>query len=285
MTGTRRTDRSSTDSASPVDVIGGPELASQPAINLLDMVKNVVPSFYVPQNSISDASTFVRAPSLRGLGADQVLVMINGKRYNRAALVQVYTGADTALSFGSQGADIGNIPAIAIDNLQILRDGATAQYGSDAIGGVINYQISKSTDLEAQVVYGKSYRDRLRHFLATCSRTAAGGIAPPPQRRCHAAIEQRSRRRGRSRATKAGWQSGGPGSGQTVPCGAGRAARQGRLGRRTIRHDFPGGVARAASAATARPVCSASEQRIPLRPRRAGNRDRRRGTSAAAPRR
>ncbi|MEQ1783929.1 MAG: TonB-dependent receptor plug domain-containing protein, partial [Hyphomonadaceae bacterium] len=130
VTGTRRTDRSSTDSASPVDVIGGSELASQPAINLLDIVKNVVPSFYVPQNSISDASTFVRAPSLRGLGADQVLVMINGKRYNRAALVQVYTGADTALSFGSQGADIGNIPAIAIDNLQILRDGATAQYGS-----------------------------------------------------------------------------------------------------------------------------------------------------------
>ena len=91
VTGTRRTDRSATDSASPVDVIGGPELAGQSAINLLDVVRNVVPSFYVPQNAISDASTFVRAPSLRGLGADQVLVMINGKRYNRAALVQVYT--------------------------------------------------------------------------------------------------------------------------------------------------------------------------------------------------
>lgn len=159
VTGTRRTDRSATDSASPVDVIGGSELADQPAINLLDVVRNVVPSFYVPQNAISDASTFVRAPSLRGLGADQVLVMINGKRYNRAALVQVYTGADTALSFGSQGADIGNIPAVAIDNLQILRDGATAQYGSDAIGGVINYQISKSTDFEAQVVYGQAFEE------------------------------------------------------------------------------------------------------------------------------
>jgi len=157
VTGTRRTDRSVTDSASPVDVIGGPELAEQPAINLLDVVKNVVPSFYVPQNAISDASTFVRAPSLRGLGADQVLVMMNGKRYNRAALVQVYTGADTALSFGAQGADIGNIPAIAIDNLQILRDGATAQYGSDAIGGVINYQMSKSTGFEAQAIYGQAY--------------------------------------------------------------------------------------------------------------------------------
>ena len=176
VTGTRRTDRSVTDSASPVDVIGGSELSEQPAINLLDIVKNLVPSFYVPQNSISDASTFVRAPSLRGLGADQVLVMVNGKRYNRAALVQVYTGADTALSFGSQGSDIGNIPSIAIDNLQILRDGATAQYGSDAIGGVINYQMSKSTDFEAQVVYGKAYEgDGLRKQISARGGFDLGG--------------------------------------------------------------------------------------------------------------
>ncbi|SUS03278.1 Colicin I receptor [uncultured Defluviicoccus sp.] len=176
VTGTRRVDRSVTDSASPVDVIGGSELAEQPALNLLDVVKNVVPSFYVPQNAISDASTFVRAPSLRGLGADQVLVMINGKRYNRAALVQVYTGADTALSFGAQGSDIGNIPAIAIDNLQILRDGATAQYGSDAIGGVINYQISTSTDFEAQLVYGQSYEgDGERTQLAARGGFDLGG--------------------------------------------------------------------------------------------------------------
>jgi iron complex outermembrane receptor protein len=116
-------------------------LTASPAVNLLDTVRNLVPSFFVPQNTISDASTFVRAPSLRGLGADQILVMINGKRYNRSALVNVYTGADTALSFGSQGADIGNIPAIAIKNLQVLRDGATAQYGADALAGVLNYQI------------------------------------------------------------------------------------------------------------------------------------------------
>jgi iron complex outermembrane receptor protein len=125
--GTRRTDRSVTDSASPIDVIGATELAASPQVNMLDTVRNLVPSFFVPQNTISDASTFVRAPSLRGLGADQILVMINGKRYNRSALVNVYTGGDTALSFGSQGADIGNSPAIAISNLRVLRDGATAQ--------------------------------------------------------------------------------------------------------------------------------------------------------------
>jgi len=155
--GTRRTDRSVTDSASPIDVIGATELGAQPAANMLDTVRNLVPSFFVPQNTISVSSTFVRPPSLRGLGADQILVMVNGKRYNRAALVQVYSGADTALSYGSQGSDISNIPAIAVKNLQILRDGATAQYGSDAIGGVINYQIRDDQGIEAQALYGETY--------------------------------------------------------------------------------------------------------------------------------
>ncbi|PZR34152.1 MAG: TonB-dependent receptor [Caulobacter segnis] len=156
--GTRRTDRSVVDSPSPIDVFGGEELARQPAADMLDVVKNIVPSFYVPQNTISDASTFVRAPSLRGLGADQVLVMINGKRYNRSALVQVVTGGDTALSLGAQAVDLSMIPSIAVKDLQILRDGATAQYGSDAIGGVINYGLRNSDNgFEAQARYGKTY--------------------------------------------------------------------------------------------------------------------------------
>lgn len=157
--GTRRTDRTATDSASPVDVIGAEELQSQPAANMLDVVRNIVPSFFVPQNTISDASTFVRPPSLRGLGADQILVMINGKRYNRSALVQVYSGADTALSYGSQGSDIGNIPSISVGNLQVLRDGATAQYGSDAIAGVINYQLRENAGFEMQASAGQTYRN------------------------------------------------------------------------------------------------------------------------------
>ena len=157
--GTRRTDRSSTNSASPVDVIQAAELNNQPTPNMLDALKNVVPSFFVPQNTISDASTFVRAPSLRGLPADNILVMINGKRFNRSPLVQVYTGGDTALSFGSQGADISSIPSIAIGNLQILRDGATAQYGSDAIGGVINYGLRRDEGIEVQALYGRHFDD------------------------------------------------------------------------------------------------------------------------------
>lgn len=157
--GTRRTDRSSTNSASPVDVIGTQELSTQASSNLLDMVKNVVPSLFVAQNSISDASTFVHTPSLRGLPADNVLVMINGKRLNRSALVQVYSGGDTGLGYGSQGADINSIPSIAISNLQVLRDGATAQYGSDAIAGVMNYGIRRDKGIELQGRYGQYFRN------------------------------------------------------------------------------------------------------------------------------
>ena len=155
--GTRRTDRSAADSASPVDVISADELGAQPAANMLDAVRNIVPSFFVSQNTISDASTFVRSPSLRGLPADNILVMLNGKRYNRSALVQVYSGGDTALGFGSQGADISAIPAIGVGNLQILREGATAQYGSDAIGGVLNYGLREDEGLELQARYGQYY--------------------------------------------------------------------------------------------------------------------------------
>ncbi|HEX8842782.1 MAG TPA: TonB-dependent receptor [Sphingomicrobium sp.] len=158
ITGTRRSDRTVTTSASPIDVISSAEIKNQPTANLLDTVKNIVPSFYVPQNTISDASSFVRSPSLRGLPGDEVLVQINGKRFNRSALVQVYTGGDTALSFGSQSPDISAIPSIAIKNLQVLRDGATAQYGSDAIGGVMNFGLRNDRGgIEAQARYGQFF--------------------------------------------------------------------------------------------------------------------------------
>ena len=153
--GTRRTDRSVTNSASPVDVISSTELQTQPATNILDVVKNIVPSFFVPQNTISDASSFVRSPSLRGLPGDEVLVMMNGKRYNRSALVQVYSGGDTGLSYGAQASDISAIPAIAIGNLQILREGATAQYGSDAIAGVLNFGLRSDPGFEVRGSYGQ----------------------------------------------------------------------------------------------------------------------------------
>ena len=155
--GSRRTDRSVATSASPVDVISASEIASQSSISVIDAVKNVVPSFFATQNTIADAGTFVRSPNLRGLPGDQVLVMMNGKRFNRSALVQTFVGGDTALSFGSHGPDISSIPSIAIKNLQILRDGATSQYGSDAIAGVMNFGLrDNDSGLEVTARYGKS---------------------------------------------------------------------------------------------------------------------------------
>ena len=157
VTGTRRLDRSVTDSASPVDVVSSEELTAAPTANMLDTLKNIVPSFFVGQNTISDASTFVRPPSLRGLPPDEVLVLINGKRFNRSALVQVFSGGESGLAFGSHGSDISSIPAIAIKNLQILREGATAQYGSDAIAGVLNYGLRDDGGLELIGRYGQYY--------------------------------------------------------------------------------------------------------------------------------
>lgn len=157
VTGTRRLDRSATESASPVDVISAKDLTAAPTANMLDTLKNIVPSFFVGQNTISDASTFVRPPSLRGLPPDETLVMLNGKRFNRSALVQVFSGGESGLAFGSHGSDIASIPALAIKNLQILREGATAQYGSDAIAGVLNYGLRDDAGLEVVGRWGQFY--------------------------------------------------------------------------------------------------------------------------------
>src|SRR5438270_2044940 len=175
ITGTRRTDRTVTTSASPIDVINQQELVGQPTANLLDSVKNIVPSFYVGSNSISDASTFVRAPSLRGLPGDETLVQINGKRFNRSALVQVYTGGDTGLSFGSQGPDISAIPAIALKNLQVLRDGATAQYGSDAIAGVMNFGLRNDRNtIVMEASYGQFFEHGRGELASGRARQVSG---------------------------------------------------------------------------------------------------------------
>lgn len=158
VTGTRRQDRTVAESSAPIDVLSGSDLASYPTANLVDTLSQLVPSFIVGQNSISDASSFVRSPSLRGLPADEILVLLNGKRLNRSALVQVFQGGETELAFGSQGPDLSSIPSIAIKSLEILRDGASAQYGSDAIAGVLNYQFRNATSgVQMDARYGKYF--------------------------------------------------------------------------------------------------------------------------------
>ena len=157
ITGTRRRDRTEVNSSAPIDVIPGADLATQPTGNMLDSLANLVPAFVVGQNPISDASSFVRSPSLRGLPADEMLVMLNGKRMNRSALVQVYQGGETELAFGSQGPDLASIPAISVKSLDVLRDGASAQYGSDAIAGVLNYQFRNNMGVEVMGRFGEYF--------------------------------------------------------------------------------------------------------------------------------
>src|SRR3979411_2668852 len=104
---------------------------------MLDTLSNAVPSFIVGQNSISDASSFVRSPSLRGLPGGEMLAILNGKRMNRSALVEVFQACEPGAACGPQGPGLAPIPSIAIKSREILRDGASAQYGSDPIAGVL----------------------------------------------------------------------------------------------------------------------------------------------------
>lgn len=153
--GTRTRGRILTDSPVPVDVVSGDDLESRANSDLSDAVSTLVPSFVVQRFPIADGSAFVRPATLRGLTPDQALVLVNGKRRHRAALVQFSGGT---LSQGSQGPDLAMIPSIAVDSLEVLRDGAAAQYGSDAIAGVMNFRLKDNTDGGTVVAkYGQAY--------------------------------------------------------------------------------------------------------------------------------
>lgn len=156
VTGTRRTDRTVLESPVPVDVFTPSDFKAQPSPQLQTILKTLVPSFNQQRNLLGDASAFVRPPTLRGLAADQILVLLNGKRVHRTALVGVAAGG---LNAGSQGADLSQISAPAVGRIEVLRDGAAAQYGSDAIAGVINIGLRKDSEgLEFTARYGQSYR-------------------------------------------------------------------------------------------------------------------------------
>ena len=156
VTGTRRTDRTVSESAVPIDVFTADDFKAQPSPQLQNIIKTLVPSFNQNRNLLGDASAFVRPPNLRGLPADQILVLINGKRMHRSALVQV-TG--DALNVGSQGPDLSQISSPAVSRIEVLRDGAAAQYGSDAIAGVINIGLNRADNgLNLAARYGQTYR-------------------------------------------------------------------------------------------------------------------------------
>ena len=142
VVGTRTEGRTVTASPVPVDVIPETELVSQGTNDLTDRIRTVVPSYNVGTQPISDAATLVRPANLRGLAPDHTLILVNGKRRHRSAVI-AWLG--NGISDGSQGPDISIIPAIALRQVEVLRDGASAQYGSDAIAGVLNFQLKDAS--------------------------------------------------------------------------------------------------------------------------------------------
>ena len=144
VVGSRNPNRTATETAVPVDVIDIKDLVTQgPQTNLNQIMNFVAPSFTSNTQTISDGTDHIDPASLRGLGPDQVLVLINGKRRHTSSLVNV----NGTFGRGSVGTDLNAIPTAAIERVEVLRDGAAAQYGSDAIAGVINIVMKKSEGL------------------------------------------------------------------------------------------------------------------------------------------
>ena len=162
--GSRKRGRSAAESTAPVDVISGETFAL--VGNTADITDNLranVPSYNASVAS-GDGDTFVRPTSLRGLAPDQTLVMVNGKRRHRAALIAEFV---PSAGKGAHGPNIGMLPGIAFKRVEVLRDGASAQYGSDAIAGVINFVTRDASEGgEMRVQYGQFYEGEQSHSIA-----------------------------------------------------------------------------------------------------------------------
>ena len=135
--GTRVKARAAADTAVPVDVFSREQVESVNSSDMVEVLNAIVPSFSVRRQPISDGASFIRPMHLRGLDSHHVLVLVDGKRRHRAALMQLG-------GFGAHGVDVGSIPSIAVEAVEVLRGGAAAQYGSDAIAGVLNFKLKKN---------------------------------------------------------------------------------------------------------------------------------------------
>lgn len=154
VTGTRRLDRTVANSPVPVDVLSSETLSHSGFTEVNRALTQQVPSFNFPQPSITDGTDVIRPATLRGLGPDQTLVLINGKRRHLSALLNI----NGSVGRGTSAVDINMIPEIALSRVEVLRDGAAAQYGSDAIAGVINFQLrSARSGGKASATYGQYY--------------------------------------------------------------------------------------------------------------------------------
>jgi iron complex outermembrane receptor protein len=164
--------RSASDSTVPIDVISADDFSSVGSTaDLTDNLKALIPS-YTATPATGDGSAFVRPTSLRGTAPDQSLVLVDGKRRHRSALVQFFA---PAAGNGAHGADVGMIPGIAVKSVEVLRDGASSQYGSDAIAGVINFVMKDASEGgSVQVTYGEHYEGEQSTKLAANAGFALG---------------------------------------------------------------------------------------------------------------
>ena len=142
-TGSRAKARSATDTVAAVDVISSAELTNQGDMDVANLLRNSVPSFSVNDQPISDAATLVRPFQLRGMAPDHSLILVNNKRRHRASVIVWSAGG---ISDGSHGADVSTIPGMALKSVEVLRDGAAALYGSDALAGVINFKLKDASE-------------------------------------------------------------------------------------------------------------------------------------------
>ncbi|WP_294275450.1 TonB-dependent receptor [uncultured Sphingomonas sp.] len=164
VTGTRERGRTQFDTLAPVDVLPEALVRSSVSGDLNNVLAQLLPSFNVQRLPAADGQAFVRPATLRGLSADQTLVLVNGKRYHRSALLGTR---------GAQAPDLASIPSLAIKRIEVLRDGASAQYGSDAIAGVINIILEDQPGMEAYGQFSQYYAGDGNNYQSG----ARGGIA------------------------------------------------------------------------------------------------------------
>jgi iron complex outermembrane receptor protein len=176
VVGSRRAATASAiETAVPVDFIPMTKLAEQGGqFDLAQTLTNISPSFNSTRQTGADGADLVDSAALRGLGSDQTLVLVNGKRRHTTALVNLFG----ARNRGNTGTDMNALPLLAIRNVQVLRDGAAAQYGSDAIAGVINVELKKSLGCEAVAGFGQYSAGDGDNYLASayCGLQLGGGV-------------------------------------------------------------------------------------------------------------
>ncbi|HEU4427833.1 MAG TPA: TonB-dependent receptor, partial [Myxococcota bacterium] len=185
VTGTLARDRSVLDSPVPIDLLSAEDLARAGAVSdeLGQAIAAIAPSFHFPRQSNSGSSDHVRAGQLRGLSPDQLLVLVNGKRRHTSAIVN----SETKIGRGTAAVDFNTIPLAAVKKVEILRDGAGAQYGSDAIAGVINVLLDDDparTDIELTFGGHVTHEDAVDRDLKdgeTFTLNASTGFALPDE--------------------------------------------------------------------------------------------------------